>query len=660
MSISELVSIIQCRKSSFANGHAFGHVGSYEVVEGTASFRVDPRHRANSTITDIQNTRQGADELVSFKGDFFILRPTELNRGNRRLLVDLPNRGNKRVLQFFNDAPATNSPTTLLDAGTGYLMRQGYSIASIAWQGDVLPGEGRLTMALPEVEIEGSSPSERITAEFIVDRHGVLSMPLSSRIATRSLPCDTSKTDLAVLTRQRYPDSVAETVDRRYWQFARAEGGGTTSRVEGDGSSTELAVVPCDSHLYVEGGFTPGWIYRLSYFATRPLVLGLGFAAVRDLTAYFTTVRNDANPLWQSDSPFEKNYAWGRSQAGRALREFVYLGFNSKLDGKRLFDGVMSHIAGAGKTNMERFSNLVIPASRQYENHDHPSDRFPFSYALSTDHNTGCSDAICKRPETDPLIIHSQTSTEYWQRRGSLVHTDSHGHDLAQPSNVRIYTWSSTQHWADPNLVAPSRGVCENLLNSADTSFLFRSQLMILDEWASQGLTPPPSQVPSACDGTLVTYETWKRAFPSLPGILTPNQPNQLFSGHTDAENYAVLVPHVDADGNELAGVKAPMIAVPLGTFTGWNIRTFGFGRGDMHDFTGSYIPFSETDDVARHSGDPRPSIGARYSSQAQYQDRLNHMAQRLVQQRFMLAEDLDRVNSLAANWSRPRHSVNI
>lgn len=130
----------------------------------------------------------------------------------------------------------------------------------------------------------------------------------------------------------------------------------------------------------------------------------------------------------------------GRSQTGRCLRDFVHRRFNAEAAGRRVFDGIMPHAAGASRKWLNhRFAAPIVSGGQQYEDHCNPADSFPFSYAWSTDHLTRGQDAIPKHPETDPLVIHTQTATEYRNRRGSLVHTDAQGNDLRQRDTVRIF-----------------------------------------------------------------------------------------------------------------------------------------------------------------------------------------------------------------------------
>ena len=210
---------------------------------------------------------------------------------------------------------------------------------------------------------------------------------------------------------------------------------------------------------------------------------GLGHVAVRDFISFLKYDGSAANPL----RGVERAYAWGRSQTGRCLRDFVYRGFNADAPGRRVFDGVLPHVAGAGRKWLNhRFASPIVSGGQQYEDHFNIADSFPFSYAWSTDHLTGKQDAILKRPDTDPLVFHTQTATEYWVRRGSLAHTDTQGNDLPQPDTVRVYCWSSSQHFADPLPKAPSRGLGQNFSNVVSTSMFFRANLDAMDRWATR------------------------------------------------------------------------------------------------------------------------------------------------------------------------------
>jgi hypothetical protein len=642
-------------REPFAGGHRFAGAGAYEVITATAHYAVDPDAPAHRPIADLGLAPRDSTGAVRFSGDVEIHRPVD--GGNRRLFFDWGNRGNKRAIQYFCDAPHTNRPRTIADAGNGYLMRRGYTLVFGAWQGDLLPGDGRLLLDLP-VAVHGTEPVRGLTtAEFIVPEP-TPSLPLSRWTSTRSSQVSEAGERTARLTRRRYPHSTPEEVPAGTWRFARLQGGDVHGR---DMQARDLAVVPSRGDLQVDGGLRPGWIYELTYEAEAPLVLGLGLVAVRDLVSH---LRHDPS---RPAGPIDYAYGWGRSQTGRAIRDFIHHGFNEDLDGRRVFDGLLPHVSGAGRLATERFANLTVPGGQQYETHLNPADTFPFAYAETVDHLTGARDAIMKRA-SDPKVLHTQTSTEYWQRRGSLVHTTTDGQDLGFPPNVRGYLWSSSSHIASPTPEAPTKGVCNHLGNVVASSALFRAVLDALDAWVSHGVEPPESAVPTVADGTLVPMDTWSRQFPAVPSALRPQGPNELYSVDRSSvpplpdrsRRYAVLVPAVDADGNETAGVRAPMVAVPLGTYTGWNTRAPGHGHGALHEFSGSTLPFAATEDERLITGDPRPSVQERYGDSAGYVAGIRAAAEGLVARRLLLEEDVERAVAAAEGWSAPRHHVEL
>ena len=660
----------------FAGGRGFGDTGAYERLSGRALFRVDPLAPAQADVVDLKLAPRDAEGLVHFAADFMILRPADSARGNRRVFYDYGNRGHKRALQFFNDAPHSNDPLTLTHAGNGFLMRRGYAVAWLAWEGDMLPGDNRMVLDVPVATDNGRAITGRVRVEFIPDAPGAVCQALSGRVAAHSYRTASMDTADAAFTRRRYPYDAPEIIPSDQWSFALAHAGAGAETKQ-----AEFAVAASDWHIYYPAGFNPGWIYELIYTAKDPKVMGIGHVAVRDFVSFLKYDRTDANPLLG----VEKAYGWGRSQTGRCLRDFIYRGYNADAAGRPVFDGAMPHVAGAGRKWMNhRFANPIVSGGQQYEDHFNIADSFPFSYAMSTDHLTGKRDGILKRPETDPLVFHTQTATEYWVRRGSLAHTDTQGNDLPQPENVRVYCWSSSQHSADPLLQAPSRGIGQNYSNNVATSAFFRAMLDAMDRWATDGTKPPPSRVPMRADGTLVDYATWRQQFPAIPGVAPLSEPNvlPLLDFGPDSERgilrepptivhgknepgspaltYTVLVPSVDADGNDIAGVRAPMVAAPLGTYTGWNPRARGYGHGVQWRFEGSYIPFPETPSERAIVGDPRPSILERYIDKTKYQAAIVAAARSLVDQGLMLEEDVDRYAEAAADWGRPRHDVGL
>jgi hypothetical protein len=453
---------------------------------------------------------------------------------------------------------------------------------------------------------------------------------------------------------------VRQPIPASAWQFAR--------------SGADGLPVPSATDCYLADGFQTGHIYELIYTAREPLLLGLGFTGVRDLLAWLRYDAVDsagkANPLHEPGQRVDKAYAWGRSQSGRFLREFVYRGFNEERQGRPVFDGIMPHVTGAGRLALNYRFAQPDRYPRQHEEHLYPSDQFPFAYRLTSDPWTGKTDAILQRPLTDPLVIHTQTASEYWQRRGSLVHTDAFGSDLADHPRARVYFFASSQHFAAPG-GEPQTGIHQHPSNPLDTAPLLRALLTALDAWVTHGTLPPASRVPTRADGTLVPASTVQAQFPRMPHVTCPPHANRLYVQHYGehypagpitrepptedlTREYAVLVPQVDADGNDLPGIRTPPIAVPVATYTGWNPRQPHQGGPALSSIIGSYLPFAATPEQRQASGDPRPSLTERYRSAAYYVRCIAHAAQQLVEQRLLLEEDADRYVARAIQATRP------
>ena len=667
------IELIETERSIFADGQQFKNHGSYEIIKGYVVFNIDPNSRFFAGVTDIKKAPKNIKGLVEFKSDFLILRPSESGKGNRSIFFEWVNRGNIRCLQFFNDAIGSNFPIKADHVGNGFLFRNGYTIVFCAWQGDLLAGDDRFLMELPVAKNNGKSIKGVVRSQFILEQNGIKSQPLSGWYNTRSHPTVSMDSEKSILTRRPYTNAKIQKIPSKDWFFAREEKG-----LGLDGSNIETSIVPSDSHIYLPGGFETGWIYELIYTAKDPLIMGLGHPAVRDFISFLRYNEYDSqdtpNPLL--NLKIEKVYGWGRSQSGRLIRDFVYQGYNKDQKDRKVFDGLMPHVSGAGMLWMNhRFANTVTPAGQEHEYHENCADRFPFSYAKSTDHLTGKNDSILTRPKTDPLIIHTQSATEYWQRRGSLVHTDTQGNDLLQPENVRIYCWGSSQHFADPLLKSFSNENCQNFTNSVRTSMFFRAMLTRMEMWARDGVSPPPNLFPLRKNGTLLTGEEWRKRFPKIPGIMTPNGPAKLplldfgpnFSKGLitkeppeiiDEAGYTVMVPSVDHDGNDIGCLRAPMVEVPLATYTGWNIRVRGQGHGAMYQFSGSTIPFPETQDEKFTTNDPRRSILERYKDRNHYVDLILKSAKLLEEEGFLLGEDVKRCGEWAQNWDFQRHQL--
>jgi hypothetical protein len=419
--------------------------------------------------------------------------------------------------------------------------------------------------------------------------------------------------------------------------------------------------------LKLAGGFRPGYIYELICEAEGPIVQGLGYAATRDLISFLRYDTSPRNPLrTPAGKPaIDRAHAFGVSQSGRFLRNFLYLGFNVDEADRKVFDGLMPHVAGGG---LGFFNHRFAQPTRhngQHEEHLYPADRFPFTYGDSIDPFTKQADGILRRLAAEearflPRIMHTQSAAEYWHRSGSLVHTDPLGQeDVPIPPNVRVYAFGGTQH--GPATEPVGRGVADNLLNPGDYRPQLRALLDALDRWVREGTPPPPSVYPRIDNGTLVPWPQKSTGFPAIPGVRYPEviqQPHSLDYGpdfHSRGlitlepprrrGDYVVRVPKSGPDGNDLGTLLPAEVAVPLATYTGWNLRRRDVGAEAMlASLMGSYIPFPRTVGERQKTGDPRESIEERYGSFATYQKRFAEQCARMVREGYLLQEDADRL----------------
>ena len=637
------------RKVEFADGFAFGDVGPYERLVGKVHFALDPEDAGNRNVVDLGLAPRDARGLVEFSGDLDILKPVDPDRGNRRLVYDVNNRGNRTALRAFNDAPADADPTSLTSAGNGFLMRNGYTVVWSGWQGDLVPGDGLLTVDLPEAIENGTRLRGIVRQEFIADSDGVLSMPLSGAPVIRSYEALDLDTSHATLTTREHETDRRQSVRSGDWAFAEAV----------KDANGKVQQQPSAGHCFVVGGFRPGWIYELIYQTEGSRVMGLGIVSIRDLMASLRDQPADAdgvpNPLF---GYADKVYCYGQSLSARVVRQFVYDGYNAGPNGRRVFDAVYPHVSGGGRLFANARFAQVGRYPRQHEEHQWPSERYPFAYSPVPDPHSEELDSVLKRPASDPLVMHTHTNTEYWLRHASLGHTDPrNGEDLAIPDSVRIYVLSSAQH---AGLNAPTEDISEQAANVMSNGPFLRAALSLMDSWATDGVAPPASQVPLRADGTLVDSIEALRAFPTVPGFDIPAAPSQLpmydygpgFERGLVTEHppkpvagqaYPVFVPQVDEDGNDVAGLRSPEIEAPVGTHTGWALRKEGFAKGDLASLTGSFVPFARTRAEREAAGDPRLSIEERYRTHDDYVKAVGQAAERLVARRLLLREDADR-----------------
>ncbi|HEX3695945.1 MAG TPA: alpha/beta hydrolase domain-containing protein [Polyangia bacterium] len=401
-------------------------------------------------------------------------------------------------------------------------------------------------------------------------------------------------------------------------------------------------------------GFDHGAIFEFIYRARDPIVMGIGFAAIRDIVSFLRHATKD-NPLAPQERPCIRHaLGFGISQSGRLLRDLVHLGFNQDLAGRQVFDGILPVVAGSRRTCINWQFAQAGRYSRQHEDHSYGDDQFPFSYPTLTDPISGRSGGILQRARhagVCPKVLHLDTESDFWQARSSLIATDTSGGDIAMPDEVRVYTVSGVSHAPFRPLTKPVMQLPGNRLGYG--AFM-RALLVALFEWVERGTAPPDSCFPSRAAGTLVPLAEARRTFPWLAEVKYPNVLNELrLRDHSveppiESTAYPVFVQSTDADGNALGGIRHPLLAAPLGTHAGWSVRAKGYGEGDLFTIQGSMIPFAQTEGERLRADDPRPSLEARYASRDAWAARLAEAVDRLVAERLLLAEDGDRLATAA------------
>lgn len=610
----------------FAEGHAFGDVGAYERLKGVARGVLDPAHPQNRDIVDLDKAPRNAAGLVEYEIDLDMLRPADPARSSGVVFYEVTNRGNKlagRLNGVVNpDLSATNEPLSRADAGDGFTFERGMTLIWSGWDPTVASRNGTLTARFP-LALEGGRPIvRRIREEFEVGKR----IPSSETIVLTYPAASLDKSRARLMSRRREGDPRME-IPRERWEFVDAR---------------HVRLLPEGAPL------EPLTIYEFWYEATDSRVAGIGFAAVRDLMSF---LRNDpASPLAASRP--RHAIAFGISQSARFLRQFLDLGMNRDLSGRRVFDGMLAHTGGAAKIFANHSFAEPNRTASQHEDRQYPEATFPFSAGVTRDPFSGKTGALFRGDGCDPLLIQSNTSAEYWHKSASLLTMDPLGQsDLAMPDTTRTYLIAGTQHAA--SAIDAPRGPNANRNNWQSPLPALRALVAALEDWVMRGVPPPPSRVPSLAEGTAI--DSAKIRFPTMPDFQPPSRGGNVVTtpvdwidppgapgreGETADGVYAGLVSTVDADGNELAGIRQPPVAVPLGTLTGWNV--YRDLPDELADRDGSWVPFAKTKSERLSSGDPRPSLEERYGSLDAYVARVKACVAQLVADRLLLQADAD------------------
>jgi hypothetical protein len=605
-------------------GTVFDKIGAYEKITAKATVAIDPADPRNAVIADIARAPRNPAGRVESVVDVEVLRPVDPRQGNHTLFYEVLNRGHKMAPGAINDAAGASAALDKAsDAGNGYLMRQGYTLVWSGWQGDFAPRPGEMIMTLPTLK----GVAGRINEEILFDN------ATSPAVAELAWPAADRKT-AKLIVRERW-DTPPITPKDMSFRFVD------------------------DSHVEINrpaAGFDAGALYTLSYEARDPKLTGLAFAATRDVVAFLRSGRA-YNPLAAGGRPdIQRAYAYGQSQGGRFLREYLYLGFNEDVGGKRVFEGMMPQIGGARFTAANMTFGLPGRSPRHPQDPASIADRFPFTYAETTDPFTGVRDSLlarCRKTNTCPKVIQTDSEYEWWGSRASLLVTDPAGQPITLPPDVRVYLTAGAPHSAGAEAVVRASNQCVMPLNPIAQGPALRVHLSNLDAWVTKGVEPPPSRTPSLADGSLVAANTIQPAS-GIPGVPYTGMHNLAASEDLSTTKirgeYKVYVPRLNADGMAVGGLHLPAIDAPKATYTGWNPHLLGDGPTTLCPLQGGAVAFAATRAERLAKGDPRPSLEERYPTPAAYVAKVDAIAQELVRQRMMLAEELPRQHKAAVD----------
>jgi len=603
---AEVTRVYVTERSDVLGGREFGAAGAYERIIGKAHFAVDPAKPVNLWIKDLAKAPANARGLVEFTADLYVLKPRDPAKGNGTLLFEVPNRGGKGMLSRFHYAKGSLDPRTPEEFGDMLLLEQGFTLVWLGWQWDVPPAANVLALDAPILD----GVTGLVRSEFIPDKRTNV-MPLGDRGHTSYVP-------LPGEVRFTVRDTVLgrrRAIPQSQWKFSSTRGA-----------------------IEMEAGFAPGLIYEMVYTSQNPRVVGAGLVAVRDIISFFKYTKNGVSVLGDQPRFIKRALGFGISQSGRFLRTFLYYGMNEDEQKRKVFDGIWADVGGAGRGS---FNHTFAQASRDgyaHFNTLYATDVFPFTDVPQIDPVTHIDDGLLKttKPEFVPKIFYTNGSWEYWNRVAALIHVSVDGKlDAPLPPGTRLYALAGAQH--GPGQLPRTAENAQFPTNPNETRPLHRALLAALHEWVKDGKEPPASRYPMIAEEQLVPRE--KVQWPKTMKAALPEHPKAAYRMEGEPEDpkvgkaFPVLLPQVDADGIELGGIRMPVVAAPLGVFTGWNLRTVAAGSPkEMAPTLGAFFAFS------------KERIAARYGSRDAYLKRIGDETDKLVKQRFVLERDRGRV----------------
>jgi Alpha/beta hydrolase domain len=653
--------VIEKKVSPAFEGRTFGAVGRYETIAGRAYGELDPDDPHNSVITDIHLAKKNAHGKVEYVASFFLVKPIDMSKASHLMWHDVPNRGGRITI-----APAERN---FGDIGL-----------SSGWQGDnsgnTVPGPDNDWVTVPIARNADGSAITGLVLGRIVNASGVDSQPLlinSNPVPYKPASLDTAKATLMAHTSEGMDGAVkgAAKVPGSDWAWARCD------------AAHPFPGTPDPTQICVKGGFDPKLLYQVVFTAQDPYVLGIGFAAFRDVASFF---KNAAHDDEGTANPVANQVTWvisrGVSQSGNFLRAFLQLGFNQDESNRKVYDGAWPIIAGRRVALDARFA-MPDGASKLYEvGSEGPQSWVPWADPVRGLPKGSVLDR-CTASNTCPKIIELGGSAEVWALRLWEGWTGTTGDaDIPIPDNVRRYYVPSVTHGGGrggfsldplppPACPGPSFGYGMFAANPVPYTETMNAVRFHFRNWVMKDTAPPPSKWPRLKDGYLVDPTKQALGFPSIPGV-PASAPTGLMNpildydwgpqfNYVDGSGVASNIPppikraiegkapRVDADGNELGGIPVVLRDAPLGTYLGWNVVADGFHKGKLCNYAGGMISFAKTKAERMANGDPRPSLEERYKSHDGYVQAVKSAAAHAVSEGFLLQSDADALVQQAA-----------
>ena len=659
--------VIDTATSPAFGGAVFGEAGQYETLAGRAFGELDPNDPRNAIIQDIELAPKNANGNVEYMATFFLVKPIDMSKSSGLMWHDVPNRGGRLTIV----AAERNTGDVGLSSG---------------WQGDNSGATAQNFpntndyVVVPVAKNPDGSPITGLVMGRILNASGVNSQPIivhSNPLPYKPVTLDTTQATLVTRVHETIEGAVTgETpIASGDWAWAKCD------------AANPFPGTPDPTQICVSGGFIPSRVYQVVFTTQDPPVLGIGFAAFRDLGSFF---KNETQDDVETPNPVANGISWiigrGSSQSGNFLRAFLHLGFNQDEAGRQVQDGTWPIIAGRRVALNFRFA-MPDGVLKLYE----PGSEGPQWWHRFPDHARGLPPRgildRCHNTHTCPKIIEHFGAAEIWALKLGIewVGTDPHN-DIPLPKNVRRYYIPSTPHGggsggfsvtpqAAPSCPSTGYGQGTFAANPVPHTQTVNALRFHFRNWVMNETLPPPSRYPTLRGGkserNLVEPTKAAMGFPTIPGV-PPTAPTGLINPVLDYDfgpdfNYSdasgvqtvmppnikqvieMIVPRVDADGNELGGVPVALRDAPLGTYMGWNVTIAGFHQGKICNYAGGMIPFAKTLAERMATGDPRPSLVERYVDHAGYVAKVMAATADAVAQGFLLPADKTTLDAAAA-----------